>query len=182
MSWFQVNKIVASILIAVCIFLIIGYIGNKLINPKILEEQAYLIEIPEDSKTNNSSSTQKESTISIEQVSSFLTKASLENGEKIAKKCSSCHNFKKGDPNKIGPNLFEILSAPIGNVSGFAYSKAMSSFGGNWGYEELSSFLYKPKEYIKGTKMNFSGLKKVSDRADLILWLRTNAEDPIPLP
>ena len=59
MSWFQVNKIVASILIAICIFLIIGYIGNKLINPKILEEQAYLIEIPEDSKTNNSSSTQK---------------------------------------------------------------------------------------------------------------------------
>ena len=61
-------------------------------------------------------------------------------------------------------------------------SKELAEFGGQWGYEELALFLYKPKEYIKGTKMNFSGLKKVQDRANLVLFLREQSDNPAPLP
>ena len=182
MSWFEVYKIIASIILSICIFFLIGYIGNKLVNPKIPKDQAYLIEIPESPKIKNNASLINDETISLEPVSNIMASASLENGEKISKKCSSCHNFKNGEPDKIGPNLFEIVGAPIARATGFAYSKAMANFGGNWDYEELSNFLYKPKKYIEGTKMNFAGLKKISDRADLIMWLRLNAENPIPLP
>ena len=75
-----------------------------------------------------------------------------------------------------------LINRPLANVDGFAYSKALNQFGGVWGYEELSQFLYKPKQYIEGTKMNFSGLKKSADRANLILFLREQAEEPAPLP
>lgn len=115
-------------------------------------------------------------------VQQLLVSASLNDGEKIAKKCVSCHNFQKGEPDKIGPNLFEIIGNSIGSKTGYAYSKAMASFGGKWGYEEINKFLYKPKQYMEGTKMNFAGLKKVEDRANLILWLRNNSDNPFPLP
>ena len=119
---------------------------------------------------------------SIEQISPLLMNASLEKGEKLFKKCGSCHNYKKDSKSKIGPSLWNIINQPKGNATGFAYSKALIEFGGNWNYEELNNFLYNPKEYIKGTKMNFVGLKKNQDRADLILWLRQLSDNPIPLP
>ena len=48
--------------------------------------------------------------------------------------------------------------------------------------EELNGFIYNPKKYIPGTKMNFAGLKKVQDRADLIFWLRQFSDEPVPFP
>ena len=112
----------------------------------------------------------------------FLTNASFEKGEKLFKKCSACHNYEKAGVNKVGPNLWNIINRPKANVQGFTYSKALAESRGSWGYEELSQFLYKPKEYIQGTKMNFSGLKKVQDRADLLLFLREQADSPADLP
>ena len=182
MSWFEVNKILASIILALIIFSVIGYIGDILINPEIPEKQAYIIDTSKDSESINNLENAKNKNILLEPISELLLFASLENGEKISKKCVSCHNFKKGDPNKIGPNLYEIVGAPVGRTVGFVYSKAMSEFGGKWGFEELANFIYKPKEYIGGTKMNFAGLKKATDRADLILWLNENADNPVPIP
>ena len=95
---------------------------------------------------------------------------------------SFCHNYEKGGVNKVGPNLWNIINRPMANVQGFTYSKALAESRGSWGYDELSQFLYKPKEYIQGTKMNFSGLKKVQDRADLLLFLREQADSPADLP
>ena len=79
---------------------------------------------------------------------------------------------------KIGSKIISIT----GKKDGYAYSSVMSGFGGNWTYENIAAFLYKPKDYMNGTKMNFAGLKKVEDRANLVLWLRENSENPIPLP
>ena len=118
----------------------------------------------------------------IEPVSPILSTSSLENGAKVAKKCSSCHTFDKDGQNKIGPNLYNIIGSGIAKKTGYAYSNALVNFGGNWDFEKLANFLYKPKDYIDGTKMNFAGLKKVEDRADLILWLREKSDNPIPLP
>ena len=181
MSGFEFNKIIASIFVAIIIFIIIGLIGNFIVKKDQFTEQenAYLIELPEKTKeTVQSSSIDEE----VESISSLLINASLENGEKISKKCSTCHNYTEGSKSKVGPNLWNLINKPKASVGGFAYSKALADAGGSWGYEELNKFLYKPKEYIKGTKMNFAGLKKVKDRADIVYFLREQSDSPIPLP
>ena len=179
MSGFEVNKILATFIVAILCFIIIDYIGDSLVNPDIPKEQAYKIEIPE--TVDEIGVVNQTEITNIEPVSPILISASLENGQKIAKKCSTCHTFEKDGANKIGPNLYGIIGSKIGEKTGYAFSKALASFGGNWNFENIASFLYKPKDYIAGTKMNLAGLKKVEDRADLILWLRQNADNPIPL-
>ena len=182
MSGFEINKILASIIVAIIIFVIIGLVGNFVVKINYDESQitAYKIDIPEasaDSSTQTSTNDEM-----VEAISLLLAGASLEQGEKIFKKCGACHNYKKGSKSKIGPNLWDLINRPKASVSGFAYSKALVDFGGNWTFEELNGFLYKPKKYIQGTKMNFAGLNDVEDRADLILWLRQYSDNPVPLP
>ena len=182
MSSFEFNKILAAIILAIIVIVIISKVGDIIVdnNKTDLQETAYKIDIPEpDSNIATDSITTSKN---IEPIIDLLASASLENGEKIYKKCGSCHLYKKDSKSKIGPSLWNIINKPKGNTAGFAYSKALIEFGGNWNYEELNNFLYNPKEYIKGTKMNFVGLKKNQDRADLILWLRQLSDNPIPLP
>ena len=182
MSALEINKILASIIVALLLLGFIGHIGNLIVKVEPLENQetAYKIAIPE-SKTNVSNIASVGEKI-LEPVSSLLINASFEKGEKIFKKCGTCHNYTKNSASKIGPSLWNIVNSLKGNVSNFAYSKALKEFGGKWTYEELSNFLYKPKNYIIGTKMNFAGLNNVEDRANLIFWLRQNSDNPVPLP
>ena len=179
MSIFEVNKILATIILIILVFLIINYVGNKLINPVIPEKLAYEITVPEDLETETKSI---KSGMEIEPILPILVSASIENGQKLAKKCSSCHTFNKGEANKIGPNLFGIIGSEIGSKAGYAYSSALISLEDDWNFENIAKFLYKPKEYIDGTKMNFAGLKKVEDRANLVLFLRDQSDNPAPLP
>ena len=163
MSGFEVNKIIASVIIAIIIFAVIGFIGNLLVNLDDNDEQktAYKIDLSEIS-TESINQTASNSVI-VEPISPILVNASLEKGEKIFKKCGSCHNYEKGSANKVGPNLWNIINRSKASAGGFAYSKALVELGGEWTYDEIAEFLYKPKEYVKGTKMNFAGLKNVED-------------------
>ena len=181
MSGLEVNKILASIILSLIVVKAIGHLGNFIIdlNDTKMLQTAYKIEVPE--TFNNVSGSDSEEEV-IEPISLILANGSFDKGQKIFKKCSACHTYKKEGANKVGPNLWNLINSPKANVEGFAYSKELAEFGGQWGYEELAQFLYQPKEYIKGTKMNFAGLKKAEDRADLILWLHNNSENPIPLP
>ena len=181
MSWLEVNKILASIIVAVIIVSLISIFGDILINQNMTQKakNAYLIEIDEEDSGDVAEETQS---LEIEEIAVFLSSASSDNGEKLFKKCTACHTYEKDGANKVGPNLWGLINNQKANVEGFAYSQALAETGGKWGYEELNNFLYKPKEYIKGTKMNFSGLKKIEERADLILFLRDQAEPLAPLP
>ena len=181
MSGLEVNKILASIIFAVLIVTLIGHFGDLLIDIEHhnQEETAYKIDV-EDMPADEGVALKKEEVI--EPISALLASASIENGEKLFKKCATCHNYEKGGANKVGPQLWNLINRPKANVEGFAYSKALAEYGGEWGYEELAEFLYKPKKYIKGTKMNFAGLKKVKDRADLVYFLREQSENPATLP
>ena len=181
MSGLEVNKIIASIILAVLIVTLIGHFGDLIIDidHHDQKETAYRVEV-EEMPSDNGLVAKKEEVI--EPISALLVSASLENGEKLFKKCATCHNYEKGGANKVGPQLWNLINRPKANVEGFAYSKALAEYGGEWGYEELAEFLYKPKKYIKGTKMNFAGLKKVNDRADLVYFLREQSENPVPLP
>ena len=181
MSGLEVNKILASIILAILVVTIISNLGDIIIdieNDEIIET-AYKIDLPESGESKPVTSSEEEA---LEPISMLLANSSLDKGQKIFKKCSACHTYEKEGANKVGPNLWNLINNPKANVQGYAYSKELAKFGGIWGYEELAQFLYKPKEYIKGTKMNFSGLKKVQDRANLVLFLREQSDNPAPLP
>lgn len=94
-------------------------------------------------------------------------------GEKLSKACMACHSFDKGGPNKIGPNLWGIYNDKIAHLDNYAYSDAMANFGGQWDIEALNAFLWKPKKYMPGTKMNYIGMKKAEDRAAIVKYLQS---------
>ncbi|MBS56780.1 MAG: cytochrome c family protein [Rickettsiales bacterium] len=181
MSLLEVNKILASILIGLIVIVIISFIGSFFFSDKANEEakNAYYIDT---SEIETSVSTSSSDVKLVEPISLLLASASSEKGQKLYKKCSACHTYEKDGASKVGPNLWNLLNRPKASINNFAYSKALAEFGGTWGYEELNQFLYKPKDYLEGTKMNFSGLKKSEDRANLILYLREQADNPAPLP
>ena len=180
MSGLEFNKIIASIIIAIILFVLIGYIGNYLIKIENPEQTAYIIEIPEISN-EAANQTVSEGEV-LEPIAALLMNASLNNGEKIYKKCGTCHNYKKDSKSKVGPNLWNLINRPKGGLDGFAYSKALIDHGGKWTYEELNNFLYNPKKYIEGTKMNFAGIKNAQYRADVIFWMRQHSDNPVSLP
>lgn len=113
----------------------------------------------------------------------LLAAADAEAGAKRAKaRCAACHTFDQGGANKVGPNLWNIVGRDKGSVEGFGYSDALESLDGHWSFDDLAAFLEKPKEYLKGTKMAFSGIKDAEDLAAIIAYLRTMADEPVPLP
>jgi len=183
MSALEVNKIIASLIMAFLIITFINVTGDLLVKKQGKDDQnnltAYLVDIPE-GDTNNSEIIKKRTVT--EPISAFLMNASIKKGEKLFKKCGACHSYNKGGKSKVGPNLWNLINRPKGSINDFSYSKTLSEFGGKWTFEELSEFLYKPKQYIENTKMNFAGLKETEDRANLILFIREKSDEPVPLP
>ena len=177
MDALRINKIAAALLSGVLLIMVFGKIGNILVDPKTDISNAYPIEVPE--KNQIKSKVVEE--VVIEPILALLATANLESGQKISKKCIACHGFDSGGPNKVGPNLYNIVNKDQGKAD-YAYSKVLASLSGKWSYEELNKFLYKPKLYSKGTKMNYAGLSKTKDRANLIAWLRTKSDSPVSLP
>ena len=171
------NKIAAGVLCAGLLIMGFSKVGSFLVNSKTLEKNAYPIEV---ANVDTKNTQVKEASV-IEPITNLLASANIMEGEKVAKKCTACHVFVDGGNNKVGPGLYNIVNKPIGKAE-YGYSKAFAALNGNWTYEELNKFLYKPKEYVKGTKMNFAGLKKTKDRANLIAWLRERSNAPAPLP
>ena len=177
MDALRINKIAAALLSGVLLIMVFGKIGNILVDPKTEISNAYPIDVPE--KNQIKSKVVEE--VVIEPILALLATANLESGQKISKKCVACHGFDAGGPNKVGPNLYNIVNKDQGKAD-YAYSKVLASLSGKWSYEELNKFLYKPKLYSKGTKMNYAGLSKTKDRANLIAWLRTKSDSPVSLP
>lgn len=178
MSSLETNKIFAAILLAGLIAMLAGFVANQLVQPTELAKTAYNVPVPK--STGAASAAPAEAKPA--PIAPFLAKADPKQGEKIAQVCMACHTFNKGGPAKIGPNLWGIIGAKHAHMAGFDYSDAMKKFPGNWTFEELNQFLFHPQGYVVGTKMPFAGLPKEKDRADVIAWLRTQSDNPEPLP
>ena len=172
------NKVAAGFLMAALIAMGGYKISEMLVPHQKLAQNAYPIDVTE----QVASAAAAPAPTGPEPVLALLANADVAAGQKVAKKCTACHVFEKGGQNKVGPALWNIVNAQKGQIGGYAYSEALAGFGGAWDYVALNAFLYKPKAYIAGTKMNFAGLKKPADRANLIAYLRGQADQPAALP
>ena len=174
MNSFEINKIVAAIIVTVIVVYGIGRISD-LIYDKDSDVVAYKVEAPE-------SSAIQASTESSADISALLALGDIAHGEKQFKKCKACHSIKQGGGNKIGPKLWNVMFRPIGSIADYKYSKALLSYGKEWNWEEMNGFLIKPAKWIKGNKMGFAGLKDEKDRASVILYLNQSSDTPKSLP
>ena len=119
-------------------------------------------------------------------IAPLLQKADVKKGAQVFKKCEACHSGDKGGPNKIGPNLWDVVDRPIASHPGFSYSSALQKFSDGskkkWTYERLNHWLHDPRGYVSGTAMTFPGVKEDQDRADVIAYLHTLSDKPVPYP
>lgn len=187
MGGMEFNKIFAAILVAGIVAMLSGFFADNIVNSEELKENAYPIEVADTGSSVPGSSVSDSSAPPLEKkaepILALLATADIERGQKMSKACGACHSFDQGGSNGLGPNLWGIVGQTKQSVAGYSYSGTLNTDGTNsWTYEELNKFLWKPKKYAPGTKMNYAGLKKPSDRAALIAWLRTLSGSQAALP
>ena len=179
MYGFEINKIIAAIILTIVIVLSINKLADVVFNIKAREDATYKVakvtETKEISKDDNKANSGND-------IKVFMDLGSIDHGKTIAKKCIGCHSVSKGGGNKIGPALWGVIGRKVGSVSEYKYSKAMGGFGKNWDFEAMNNFLIKPKDYVKGNKMAFAGISKEKDRSSVILYLNEQSDSPLPLP
>ena len=176
MNGFEINKIVAAIILGVLLVFGVGKFTNLLFVVEKPSKPAYVVEAPVIKTTTASSEG------GAVDISKLLSLGSVEHGQTVFKKCSACHVVAKGGKNKIGPVLYGVLGRKSGAISDYKYSKALIAHGKVWSYEEMNGYLLKPTAHIKGTKMAFAGLKKEKDRASVILYMNSLSDNPLPKP
>ncbi len=181
MDSLELNKIAAAVILSGIIAMVSGFVASFVVHaPEAPAERAYVIATPGEGDALAGAETPEPVE---ESVLVLLASADPAAGESVTRKCTACHTFDEGGPNRVGPNLWDIVGRPIGGADGFNYSDALSGLSDQtWSYENLDAFLAAPKAWAPGTKMAYAGLKKADDRAELIAYMRGLSNDPQPLP
>jgi cytochrome c len=182
MDGFEFNKFAGAILFTLLATLGVGILAEELFTPHHPEKPGYQVAVVEADGAGEAEAKGEE----VVALPVLLAAASVEEGAAQAKKCQACHSFEQGGPNKVGPDLWGVVGRPIASHEGFEYSDAMKDHaaaqGGDWTFENLNHFLTNPKDFIPGTKMAFAGIKKPDDRADVLAYLQTLSDNPVPFP
>ena len=179
MDSFEINKIIAAVLMVALLVIGIGKISGIIFHVEKPKTPGYAVEVEE--VVNASSSTAEVAEKKVD-IAALMTMGDVETGMKVFKKCSACHSITKGGKNKIGPALYNVVGRKVGAIEDYKYSKALEAYDKNWTFQELNGFLIKPAKWIKGTKMAYAGLRKEKDRASVIKYLNENSDSPLPLP
>ena len=177
MDSFEINKIVGAVLFTGLCLLALNITAEAIFAPHHPAKPGFEIDVKPRASAGPADKAAPE-----EPIEKLLATATADRGQAVTKQCSACHTFQKGGPNGIGPNLYGIVGRPRASEPGFNYSDAMKAKDGEWTIDDLNKFLTNPKEFVPGTKMNFPGLPRSSQRADAIAYLNTLADNPKPLP
>ena len=180
MDSFELNKILGAILGTCLLLLVTSFTAGALFTPPKLAKPGYAIAAKEAAEGGGGG--KEAAAAPSEPIEKLLQTASVEKGAAAAKKCAACHSLEKNGGNKVGPNLWGVVERERASVAGFNYSAAIKAKGGKWTYDDLNQFIANPKGYIAGTAMGFAGIQKDSERADVIDYLHTLADNPVPLP
>ena len=182
MDSFEINKIIAAVLLTALIVIGIGKFADVLFHIDKPKESAYKIEGLEVAAADSSVDNAAAKVVEAVDIKALLAMGDLAHGEKVFKKCTACHQIAAGGKNMIGPNLWGVIGRTSGSISNYKYSKAMIAHAKEWSFEEMNSYLIKPQAHIKGTKMAFAGLRKEKDRASVILYMNSKSNSPKTLP
>lgn len=181
MDSFEFNKILGGLLGTVFVVFSISLISDGIFSSPAPEKPGFVIQAAEAEAPAGG-----EAAPAAKPISELLAHADPKAGEAVFKKCQACHSGEKGGPNKVGPDLWDVVDRPVAEHEGFSYSAGMKDFSKNgethWTYDNLNHFLTSPKGFVKGTAMGFAGLKNDEERANLIAYLRTLSDNPKPLP
>src|SRR6516165_2571746 len=180
MDSFELNKILGAILGTCLVLLVTSFTAHALFAPENPEKPGFAIAAKE---AGGAAKEGAAAAAPSEPIEKLLQTASVEKGAAAAKVCQTCHTFEKDGPNRVGPNLYDIVGDKKGEGrGGFNFSAGMKAKGGTWTFEDLNQFLINPKAFIPGTAMGFAGIQKDSQRADVIDYLDSLSEHPVPLP
>ncbi len=177
MDSFELNKILGAILGTCLVLLVTSFTAGAIFTPVKPQKPGFEIAVKEEAAGG-----EKAAAPAPEPIEKLLQTASVQKGEAAAKKCAACHDFTKGGPNKIGPNLYGVVGEKKGEGRGFNFSAAMKAKGGTWTIDDLNQFIANPKGFVPGTAMGFAGIPKDSERADVIAYLNSLSDHPAPLP
>jgi cytochrome c len=185
MDSFELNKIAGAVLATALGVMAISIISEAIYTPAAPAKPGFVIATNEASG-GSSQAAAGGGAPAVAPIAARLQTADPKKGAEIAKKCEACHTLDKGQPNKVGPNLYGVVGTPIIRPeTGFNYSQAFQDKGKTgftWTFDNLDTFLTEPRKDIPGTAMSFAGLSKPEDRADVIAYLRTLSDNPVPLP
>ncbi|MGP0002143.1 MAG: c-type cytochrome [Acetobacteraceae bacterium] len=179
MDSMEVNKGIAAILVAGIVFFLTGLIGDTLVRERLPEKPALIIAAAPAATGGGEAKPAGPAPIA-----PLLASADPKVGDQFVHRvCVACHTFDKGGKPGVGPNLYGVVAAPHDHEEGFSYSPALEKFKGQpWTFDALNEWLYKPSSYAPGTRMSFAGITNDKQRADVIAYLRTLSDNPVPLP
>lgn len=179
MESLEFNKVAGAFLATGLLVLGLKNLGSEVFHTEALEKPGFIIEVAETPAAGADAGTPAAAV----PIAALLAKADPVKGAAAAKACGACHSFDKGGANKVGPHLWDVVERPMGAAEGFAYSEPFKAMGNKpWSYEELNAWLKAPKEFIKGNKMSFAGIKNDEKRADVIAYLASLSDAPKPFP
>jgi cytochrome c len=179
MNSFELNKVLGAVLGALLFVMGMGILSEIIYTPHKPALPGYDLPAPTEEAAQSGGG---EQAAQAEPLPVLLASADAARGQAAAKKCQACHDLSKGGPNKIGPNLYGVISRAKGSHEGFAYSSAMKGKGGEWTFEDINHFITNPKAFVPGTIMAFAGISSPKERADVIKYLDSLSENPVPLP
>ena len=176
MDSFEINKVLGALLGTCLVLLGVHIASGAIFTPPTAAKPGYEIVVPEQT---GGPAPAAPAEVPIE---SMLPTASIQAGTADVKVCQACHNFQKDQGNKVGPDLYGVVGRPVASVAGFNYSSALKAKGGTWTFDALNTWLANPRADVPGTLMTFAGVESEKQRADIIDYLNSNSDNPLPLP